>query len=118
MSILADSATRVVVQGITGHAGGPGYRLADLVVGYFRPDFVGRNPLNSEVIAAREWELRRLGVPEVGIMDRACWDIKSQKAQLPLYQLLGGNDPRVPAYASTVTWDTMDEYERHIKECM
>ena len=22
------------------------------------------------------------------------------------------------AYASTVTWDTMDEYERHIKECM
>jgi len=105
-------------EGITGHAGGPGYRLAEIVAGYYKADFIGRNPLNSEVIAAREWELRRLGVPEVGIMDRACWDIKSQKAQLPLYQLLGGNDPRVPAYASTVTWDTMDEYERHIKECM
>ena len=24
----------------------------------------------------------------------------------------------MPAYASTVTWDTMDEYERYIKQCM
>ena len=24
----------------------------------------------------------------------------------------------MPAYASTVTWDTMDEYERYIKECI
>lgn len=37
---------------------------------------------------------------------------------MPVYKLLGGNNPRFPAYASTVTWDTMDEYERHIKEAM
>ena len=30
----------------------------------------------------------------------------------------GRQRPRVPAYASTVTWDTMDEYERYIKQCM
>ena len=32
--------------------------------------------------------------------------------------MLGGNSTRVPAYASTVTWDTMDEYERYIKQCI
>ena len=37
---------------------------------------------------------------------------------MPIYQMLGGNNPKVPAYASTVTWDTMEEYERHIKHCM
>jgi len=39
------------------------------VAGYYRADFIGRNPLNSEVIAAREWDLRRLGAPEVGIVE-------------------------------------------------
>ena len=37
---------------------------------------------------------------------------------MPIWQMLGGNDPKVPAYASTVTWDTMDEYERYIKHCI
>jgi len=37
---------------------------------------------------------------------------------MPLYRMLGGNSNKVPAYASTVTWDTMAEYERHIKECI
>ncbi len=37
---------------------------------------------------------------------------------MPLYQMLGGNSNKVPVYASTVTWDTMEEYERHIKECI
>jgi len=103
-------------EGYIGHAGGPGYRLADIVAGFYKAEFLGLNPLNTEEIWHRQWEMRRSSVSEVGIMDRACWDIKSQKAGLPLYQLLGGNNPKVPAYASTVTWDTMDEYERHIKE--
>ena len=55
---------------------------------------------------------------QLGLLDVACWDLKSRAAGLPVYVLLGGNSNRVPAYASTVTWDTMDEYERHIKECI
>jgi hypothetical protein len=31
---------------------------------------------------------------------------------------MGGNDPKIPAYASTVTRDEMGEYERHVKECV
>ena len=62
--------------------------------------------------------LDRRGRKLRGLIDLLAWDIKSRKAGLPLYQLIGGNNPKVPAYASTVTWDTMDEYEGHIKECM
>ena len=107
--------------GIVGHASsGNGYRIADLVHRFLKPELVGQNPLLTEHLWRRAWELHRLNAGEEAIllMDAIAWDIKSQVAGLPLYLLLGGNDPKVPAYASTVTWDTMDEYERHIKECM
>jgi len=104
-------------EGCVGHAGGGGYRFADVVRRYLKPEFVGIDPLMTEYIWHRMWELHRLGVQELIAMDLACWDIKSQAAKLPLYQILGGNNPKVPAYASTVTWDTMEEYDRHIKEC-
>ena len=104
-------------EGYIGHASGAGYRLADAVRRYLKPEFVGVDPLLTEYIWHRMWELHRMGVQELVAMDLACWDIKSQAAGLPLYQIMGGNNPKVPAYASTVTWDTMEEYERHIKEC-
>ena len=31
-------------EGITGHAGGPGFRMADIVVGYYKPEYIGSNP--------------------------------------------------------------------------
>ncbi|MFP3896449.1 MAG: enolase C-terminal domain-like protein [Anaerolineales bacterium] len=108
-------------EGYIGHAYGRGHRVADIVRRRLKTEFIGRNPLLTERLWHRMWELDRLeefNVHDLGLIDIACWDIKSQAAGLPLYQLLGGNDNRVPAYASTVTWDTMDEYERHIKECM
>jgi L-alanine-DL-glutamate epimerase-like enolase superfamily enzyme len=107
--------------GITGHAGGGrGYRVADIVRRRLKSEFVGQDPTLTEHLWRRMWELDRLeefAVHDLGLLDIACWDIKSQAADMPIYRLLGGNDPRVPAYASTVTWDTMEEYERHIKEC-
>lgn len=36
----------------------------------------------------------------IGAIDTALWDIKAQAAGEPLWRLLGGRDPRVPAYAS------------------
>jgi len=104
--------------GYVGHAGGSGYELAALVQRFLKPELMGQDPLLTEHLWRRAWELHRLGAGTLAILaiDAIAWDIKSQVAGLPLYLLLGGHDPRVPAYASTVTWDTMDEYERHIKE--
>jgi L-alanine-DL-glutamate epimerase-like enolase superfamily enzyme len=107
--------------GITGTAGGGrGPRIADIVRRRLKKEFIGRDALNTELLWQRMWELDRLeefAVHDLGLIDIACWDIKSQAYGIPLYQLMGGYDRRVPAYASTVTWDTMEEYERHIKEC-
>lgn len=105
-------------EGIVGAASaGHGHAVADLVSRRLK-QLVGLDPLNTERLWREIWEIDRLEeiqVHQLGLLDTACWDIKSRKAGLPLYQLIGGNEARVPAYASTVTWDTMEEYERHLK---
>ncbi len=81
---------------------------------------IGEDPMMTERLWTRIWEIDRIeemNMAHLGLIDLLAWDIKSRKANLPLYQLLGGNNPQTQVYASTVTWDTMEEYERHIKEC-
>ncbi len=98
---------------------GNGHAVASLVRRRLKK-LIGHDPLLTERLWKEVWEIDRIEeiqMSQLGLLDIACWDIKAQKANLPLYQLLGGNSNRVPAYASTVTWNTMDEYERHIKTC-
>jgi L-alanine-DL-glutamate epimerase-like enolase superfamily enzyme len=81
----------------------------------------GQDPMMTEKLWTMIWEIDRveeMNMAHLGIVDLLAWDIKSKKAGLPVYQMIGGNDPKVQVYASTVTWNTMDEYDRHIKECI
>ena len=81
---------------------------------------VGEDPLMTERLWHLAWEIDRIEemhMRHLGLVDLLAWDIKSKKAGLPVHQLLGGNSRRVPVYASTVTWNTLDEYERHMKHC-
>jgi L-alanine-DL-glutamate epimerase-like enolase superfamily enzyme len=82
---------------------------------------IGEDALLTEKLWSRVWEIDRIEEMQMlhlGLIDLLAWDVKSKKAGLPLYQMIGGVDPRVQVYASTVTWNTMDEYERHIKQCI
>jgi L-alanine-DL-glutamate epimerase-like enolase superfamily enzyme len=82
---------------------------------------IGEDALLTERLWHKVWEIDRveeMQLHHMALLDLALWDIKSRAANMPLWKMLGGNDRAVPAYASTVTWDTMEEYERHIKECM
>ena len=38
-------------------------------------------------------------------LDIALWDLKARRARLPLWTLLGGNDPSVPCYAGGIDLD-------------
>ena len=96
-------------EGFIGMAG-TGGRTAKYLASITRrrlKSFIGADPMMTEKIWHQIWELDRLEefqVHTLGLLDIACWDIKSQKANLPLYKLLGGYEARVPVYASTVTW--------------
>ena len=96
---------------------GRGEAVLDLVRRRYH-EFIGENPLLTERLWRLIWELDRIEeihMRSLGLLDMLAWDIKSQHAKMPIYQMLGGDDRVVPAYASTVTWPTMDEYERYIK---
>ena len=83
--------------------------------------FIGEDPLLTERLWKKVWEVDRIeefNLRLLGVLDTLCWSIKSQHARMPIYQMLGGYDARVPAYASTVTWQTLSDYERHIKLCV
>lgn len=88
-------------------------RLKDLLI--------GRDPLLKEQLWHEMWELDRaeeFQIYYMGIPDVALWDITAKKAGMPLYQLLGGNSNRVQAYASTVTYDTTDQFLRVADYCL
>ncbi len=56
------------------------------------------------------WELHYGGrggptVLAISAFDIALWDLKARRAGLPLWNLLGGHDPRVPCYAGGIDLD-------------
>ncbi|WP_136661269.1 enolase C-terminal domain-like protein [Nitratireductor sp. XY-223] len=82
--------------------------------------FVGENPMMTEALWTRVWEVDRMEEfhqRQLGLIDMLCWDLKSKVAGLPLHVLLGGAKTSIPAYASTATWKDLATYERNIKTC-
>lgn len=83
-------------------------------------NFIGEDPLLTERLWNLMWEIDRveeIHMRALGVLDVMAWDVKSQVAGMPIYKMLGGHDRKVQVYASTVTWPTLDEYERYIKMC-
>ena len=64
------------------------------------------------------WDLHYGGrggptVLAISAFDMALWDLKAKRAGLPLWNILGGNDPRVPCYAGGIDLElTPDELLR------
>lgn len=95
--------------------------LADLVERRIRKDLIGQDALQKEWLWQRMWELDRIEefpIYILGIVDEALWDITSKRANLPLYQLLGGYRSTIPAYASTVTFGSIEEYLDVADQCL
>ncbi len=82
--------------------------LARFIESQFAELLIDRDPFETTAIHA---DMRRQTIyyGELGMsawprsaIDVALWDLKAQAADTPLYRLLGGDDPRVRAYASSM----------------
>lgn len=93
----------------------------DLIERCLRPLLVGQDPLKKELLWHLVWELDRieeLPIYLLGAADTAVWDITAKAAGLPLHVLLGGCWDAVPAYASTATFATTEEFLDVADQCL
>jgi len=108
--------------GITGFAQAPrGVILKDYVDRRFRSELIGQDPLNREYLWERAWELDRIErfAPNMAhVVDVALWDIAGKQAGLPVYKLLGGFRDSIQAYASTVTFGSIEEFLEVADQCL
>ena len=108
--------------GITGFASAPrGVILKDYVDRRFRNELIGQDPMMREYLWERAWELDRIErfAPNMAhVVDVALWDIAGKAAQLPVYKLLGGFREKIPAYASTVTYSSIEEFLDIADQCI
>jgi L-alanine-DL-glutamate epimerase-like enolase superfamily enzyme len=105
--------------GYTYTVGAGGGAIHDMIRRDLTPVLVGQQAANIEALWQKMWWTLHYGgrggqsASAISAVDIALWDLKAKKAALPLYQLLGGFDPRVPCYAGGVDlWLTLDDLLR------
>lgn len=95
--------------------------FADVVDRRIRAELLGADPLSREWLWHRMWELDRIEeFPSYvqGVVDEALWDLGGKIAGLPVHQLLGSFRDAIPAYASTVTYSSIEEYLDVADQCL
>lgn len=94
---------------------GPGH--VEDALARLRGILIGRSPHDVEALS---YELTdRLTQPTsiASAIDIALWDLIGKAAGLPVYKVLGAARHKVRAYASTVTYPTIDDYVKLAHEC-
>jgi L-alanine-DL-glutamate epimerase-like enolase superfamily enzyme len=95
--------------------------VEDLVNRVLRDQLTGADPLQRELLWHRIWEIDRteeLPLPALGLVDNALWDLAGRMSGLPTWQVIGGFRTRIQAYASTVTFATIEEYLEVADQCL
>lgn len=101
--------------GYTFTCGVNGGAIADVLGREMAPRLVGRDANLIEAVWKDLWwafHYAGRGGPTVlaqSAVDIALWDLKAKRAGLPLWNLLGGYDPRVPCYAGGIDLDLSPE---------
>lgn len=94
--------------GYTYTVGAGGGAIRDLIARDLVPPLLGQPAANVEALWQRMWWTLHYGgrggqaASAISAVDIALWDLKARRAGLPLYQALGGYDPRVPCYAGGI----------------
>lgn len=94
--------------GYTYTVGAGGAAVVSMIERDLAPILIGEDPRRIERLWERMWwRLHYAGrggtaVFSVSAVDIALWDLEGKRRQEPLWRLLGGHQPRVPAYAGGI----------------
>jgi L-alanine-DL-glutamate epimerase-like enolase superfamily enzyme len=94
--------------GYTYTVGAGGVAIRELVRRDLAPLLQGADAERGEQLWERMWwRLHYVGrgglaAHAISAVDIALWDLRARRKQTPLWRLLGGHDPRVPAYAGGI----------------
>jgi L-alanine-DL-glutamate epimerase-like enolase superfamily enzyme len=92
-----------------------------LVDRVLREELVGQDPLQREWLWHRVWEIDRteeLPLWLLGTVDTALWDLAGRHAGLPSWQVMGGFRTSIPAYASTTTFGSVEQFLSVADQCL
>lgn len=104
------------VEGVAGSTTYLGAHAAASAIAELRPLLVGEDPLYRERLWNRLNEVSTIVLPPhaLAAIDCALWDLAGRAAGLPVYKLIGAQRDTVPAYASTLTYGSLEEFEREV----
>jgi L-alanine-DL-glutamate epimerase-like enolase superfamily enzyme len=101
--------------GYTYTVGAGGGAILDMIRRDLTPVLLGQPAGHIEALWQKMWWTLHYGgrggqsTSAISAVDIALWDLMARRANLPLYQLLGGFDPKVPCYAGGIDlWLTLD----------
>ena len=105
--ILCDVSTDAGIHGIgMTYCESGNEAIADFAEKTILPVIRGMNPFDTECIWDKATQYFRavgrkgLAYLALSAVDIACWDIKGKVLNMPVYRMLGGNNPKVPVYCS------------------
>lgn len=104
------------VEGVAGSTTYLGAKAVATAAAELKPLVIGEDPLYREKIWQRLNEVSIMVVPEhsIALLDCALWDLGGKAAGLPVYKLLGAHRDRITAYASSLTYATLADFQREV----
>src|SRR5438045_6284255 len=104
------------VEGVAGSSTYLGAHAVAAALAELKPLLVGEDPLYRERIWQRLNEVSILMVPphSIALLDCALWDLAGRAAGLPVYKLLGAQRDELHAYASSLTYSTLADFQREV----
>lgn len=82
---------------------------------------VGADPFDRERIEKSFWDqyfFQRSAPTVLCALDECLWDIAGKVLGMPIYKLIGAYRERIPAFASTQSYDRVEDYVRVAERCL
>jgi L-alanine-DL-glutamate epimerase-like enolase superfamily enzyme len=87
--------------------------MSAIVDRHIRRLLTGQDPMDHSRLWYSLWNMERVEYfPKyvIGVVDMALWDLVGKILGQPVCRLLGGYRNRIPVYASTITYQSLEEY--------